>query len=65
MLLYYIRRKDYMKETARVITIGNANNDAELIKRILKYQEEKKLSSAAAAVRELCRDALDIKKALK
>jgi len=47
------------------ITIGNKYDDAELVKRIKKYQLEKIFSSAAEAVRSLCKDALDIKNALK
>lgn len=47
------------------ITIGNIQSDAELIKRILQYKSEKNFASAAAAVRALCEDALNFKKAAK
>lgn len=57
--------KEKRKYSNRVITIGNSENDGELIDRILSYQKEKNLSSAAAAVRALCEDALAIKKAMR
>lgn len=53
------------KQHSRTITIGNAIKDQELIKLILEYQKQKGLSSAPDAVRELCFDALAIKKATK
>ena len=51
------------KRPAQTITIGNRNEDALLIDKILKYQKKRGLSSAAAAVRELCEDAIKFKEA--
>lgn len=53
------------KQQKRTILIGNSAADANLIPRILQYQKEKQLASAAAAVRSLCEDALNFKKAAK
>ena len=53
------------KKPKKMITIGNRDSDAKLIDRILAYQKEKNFTSAAAAVRSLCEDALDFKKATK
>ncbi|MCD8343382.1 MAG: hypothetical protein LUC19_03220 [Oscillospiraceae bacterium] len=51
-----------MGETkSRTITIGSALKDSELVKQILRYQEENKLSSGAEAVRDLCKYALSVK----
>lgn len=58
-------KKMQNKQHSRTITIGNAIKDQELIKLILEYQKQKGLSSAPDAVRELCFDALAIKKATK
>ncbi len=57
--------KEKPTQTNRVITIGNRMDDADLIRRILAYQKEKNFTSAAAAVRALCEDALDFKKAMR
>jgi len=54
-----------MERHIQQITIGNAYKDSELISRILKFKEERGLKSAADAVRILCEDALNIKKAMK
>lgn len=40
-------------------------SDKELVERICKYQEENHLPSFVAAVRILCRDALDMRKLFK
>ncbi len=53
------------KRPIQTITIGSAQKDTDLIKDILRYMEEKNLSSAADAVRSLCKDALAFKKASK
>ena len=53
------------KKPPQKISIGTKESDAELIKRIFKYQQEKGIRYAADAVRSLCEDALAIKKALK
>ena len=50
---------------SRSITIGNAQKDEELIKEIVQYQKQKNFTSAADVVRELCKDALAIKKATR
>ena len=57
--------KKISKLSPQTITIGNRDADAELIMRILDYQKEKNYASAAAAVRALCEDALDFKKAIR
>ncbi|MDE6470833.1 MAG: hypothetical protein K2L19_07415 [Eubacterium sp.] len=46
-------------------TIKFLENDKSLVKRIEKYQKSKELSSFVAAVRELCDDALTLKKISK
>ena len=38
------------------------DNDKELIERIIEYQKAHGLSSFVAAVRKLCKDALEIEK---
>lgn len=40
-------------------------NDADLIKKIEKFQKDRDLPSFIAAVRVLCRDALELKKISK
>ena len=52
-------------EQTHRITIGNTDKDKELIMRITEYKKERNFSSLAEAVRSLCRDALDIKRATK
>lgn len=46
-------------------TIKFLETDKSLVKRIEKYQKSKGLNSFAAAVRELCDDALTLKKISK
>lgn len=41
------------------------DKDQDLIRRIQQYQKEKKLSSFIDAVRQLCNDALQLKKIVK
>ena len=53
------------KKPLQLITIGNSSKDAELIAEILKYKKERNLKSAADAVRILCEDALNMKKAMR
>ncbi len=53
------------KTPKQQITIGNRDDDADLIDRILAYQKEKNFKYASEAVRKLCEDALAIKKAMK
>ena len=53
------------KLPSQQITVGNRVADAELIERIIAYQKEKNFKSGADAVRALCKDALDIKKAIR
>ena len=47
------------------ITIGNKDSDKELVARIFRYQQKKGIRYTADAVRELCEDALDFKKATR
>ena len=47
----------------KIITFSE--RDRELIKKIEKYQHAKELSSFVAAVRQLCEDALALKKISK
>lgn len=49
----------------KTISIGGAEKDAELIKEILAYQKQRGLTYASDAVRELCKDALAIKKTMR
>ncbi len=51
------------KRPKQIITIGNRTDDAELIDKILKYQKKRNLPTGAAAVRELCEDAIKFKEA--
>lgn len=46
-------------------TVSFSENDTLLVKRIKKYQKSKDLNSFVAAVRELCDDALILKKISK
>ena len=54
-----------MKAPIESITIGKANKDEELLKRIWKYKEEHNIKTAADTVRILCEDALNMKTALR
>lgn len=47
------------------VVIGSKDSDKELIARIFKYQQEKGIRYTDDAVRELCEDALDFKKATR
>lgn len=49
----------------RQISIGKSDKDADLVKEILAYQKQRGLPNAADAVRELCKDALAIKKTIR
>lgn len=53
------------RKPPHTITIGSKDSDEELIGKIFRYQQEKGIRYTADAVRELCEDALVIKKALK
>lgn len=53
------------RKPPHTITIGSKESDEELIGKIFRYQQEKGIRYTADAVRELCEDALAIKKALK
>ena len=53
------------RKPPHTITIGSKDSDEELIGKIFRYQQEKGIRYTADAVRELCEDALAIKKALK
>jgi len=59
------KEKVISQQLSRKITIGNKESDRDLIKRILEYQTAKNYVSAADAVRALCEDALDFKKAMR
>jgi hypothetical protein len=53
------------KKKPEKITIGTKESDAELIEKIVMYQQEKGMRYSADAVRALCESALAIKNALK
>ncbi|WP_198021583.1 hypothetical protein [Ruminococcus sp. NK3A76] len=46
----------------KYVTLTDSDRDKALIKRIEKYQKDKKLKSFVEAVRELCETALDFEK---
>lgn len=53
------------KRPPQKITIGSKESDKELIARIFQYQQQKSIRYTADAARELCEDALAIKKAFR
>ena len=59
------KENNSQRQLSRTITIGNKYSDSDLIRRILEYQKAKNYVSAADAVRALCEDALDFKKAMR
>ena len=61
-----IRKKGGVFELNNVIkTINFLKNDRELVELIEKYQKSKGIKSFVGAVRELCKDALMLKKISK
>lgn len=50
---------------SNIKTVKFLKNDAELVKLIERYQKTKGLASFTSAVRELCSDALTLKKISK
>lgn len=61
IIFYFrIKKEDLMKKTATF-----TEKDTDLIQQIQRYQEEKGLSHFIDAIRQLCSDALQLKKISK